>query len=144
MDKKLKWTKNPETDNLTNPYWEEQNSKAQEEKKKNLKIKNQKLRKERIKIKSLKVEHKNKVPIGPYLSKFLHSKKEELYVTNTKTSYTTKFYEFYFDYWRKLRLIDIHPPYIFFWLEIIYSFSNVSYNLRQLLYIERWCFQKWS
>ena len=66
MDKKLKWTKNPETDNLTNPYWEEQNSKAQEEKKKNLKIKNQKLRKERIKIKSLKVEHKNKVPIGPY------------------------------------------------------------------------------
>lgn len=38
------------------------------------------MRKERIKIKSLKVEHKNKVPIGPYLSKFLHSKKEELYV----------------------------------------------------------------
>ena len=27
--KKRKLTKNPETNNLTNPYWEEQNSKAQ-------------------------------------------------------------------------------------------------------------------
>ena len=111
----LKWTKNgnglkirkhPTSQILTEKNRiQKPNIKRKKRKIKKLKTKN--WEKKEKKIKSLKVEHKNKVPIGPYLSKFLHSKKEELYVTNTKTSSTTKFYVFYFDYWRKLRLIDM-------------------------------------